>query len=476
MRRVGAVNPFIPLVVAVMLLLLYAPSAFSQSQGGAAAVQSLPSFSQLVKQVAPAVVNISTETTVKPEENPFEQFFGKDERMREFFEKFFGEIPERALKRRALGSGFIIDKSGLILTNNHVVQKATDITVVTSDAKEYKAKLIGTDQRTDLALIRIQDADRAFPTLTLGDSDKMEVGDWVISIGNPLGLSHTVTQGIISAKARFLGLGPYDNFIQTDAPVNPGNSGGPLLNLRGEVIGVTTAMATAQAIAFAIPSNTAKQVSAQLREKGRVVRGFIGVSIQEVTRDLAKALGLKEPKGALVGDVVQGGPADKGGIRRGDVITAFAGKPIQTANDLPLIVAGTPVGRTVPVTIIREGKEMTLQVQVQELKEEKKTPKPEKASQPRGELGLEVADITPALQKRLDLKDTSGVVVMNVRSGSPADRAGIEEGDVILSVNRKQVSNTKEFKAAIDSAKKGERLLLLIRREGMSRFVTVERQ
>lgn len=476
MIRMGSVDPCIRFGLALILLLLYVPSAFAQPQRGIPA-ESLPSFSQLVKQVAPAVVNISTEMTLKPEENPLQQFFGKgDDQLREFFEKYFGEVPEKALKRKALGSGFIIDKSGLIMTNNHVVQKATDITVVTADEKEYKAKVIGTDPRTDLALIKITATDAALPTLTLGDSDKMEVGDWVISIGNPLGLAHTVTQGIVSAKARFLGLGPYDNFIQTDAPVNPGNSGGPLLNLRGEVIGVTTAMATAQAIAFAIPSNTAKSVYAQLREKGRVVRGYIGVAIQEVTRDLAKALGLKDPKGALVGDVVQGGPADRAGIKRGDVITAFGGKRVQSGNDLPLIVGNSPVGKTAPVTIIREGKEMTVQVQVQELKDEKKAAKREKAAPPRGELGLEVTDITPALQKRLELKDTSGVVVMNVRSGSPADRAGIEQEDVILSVNRKQVSNTKEFKAALESAKKGEPVLLLVTREGTSHFVTVERR
>lgn len=478
MRRISGFC--ISFVLASILLLSFSVyPVFSQPQR-AQAIESLPSFSQLVKRIAPAVVNISTEMSVSPRENPFQDFFGKgDERFREFFEKFFGEMPEKALKRKALGSGFIIDKSGLILTNSHVVQKATDITVVTADEKEYKAKVIGTDPKTDLALISITARDVDLPYLSLGDSDKTEVGDWVISIGNPLGLAHTVTQGIISAKGRFLGLGPYDNFLQTDAPVNPGNSGGPLINLRGEVIGVTTAMATAQAIAFAIPSNTARYVSQQLREKGKVTRGYIGVSIQEVTQELAKGLGLKEPRGALVGDVVQGGPADRGGIRRGDVIVAFAEKPIQTANDLPLTVANTPVSRTVPVTVIREGKEMTLQVQVQELKDEEKKEKKEqekeKAPQPKDELGVEVTDITEALQKRLDLKEKTGVVVVKVRSGSPSSRAGIEQGDVILSVNRKQVSNVKEFRAAVEGSKKGQPLLLLVQREGVSRFLTVER-
>jgi serine protease Do len=461
-------------IIAVLMVILPV-NVFPPSARAASVVDALPSFSPLIRQIAPAVVNVSTETMVKPETNPDDESAPGNEGFREFMEKFFGNRPERPLKRKALGSGFIVDPSGLILTNNHVVQKATSITVVLPDQRDFKATIIGTDPKTDVALIKITTSDR-LPTLPLGDSNKAEVGDWVIAVGNPFGLSSTISHGIISAKGRFIGLGPYDDFIQTDAPINPGNSGGPLLNLRGEVIGITTAMSTGQSIGFAIPSNLVKTVSDQLREKGKVTRGFIGVSIQEITPQLVQAFGLRDTKGALVGDVVQGGPADQAGVKRGDVIITFSGTPVRSANDLPMIVAGTPVGKTVPMTFVRDGKDVTVQVHVQELKEQKAGRlQGQETPESYGELGLSISNITTAMQQQLGLKEKGGVIVVSVKDGSPASDAGIERGDVILSIDRKTVNNVNEFKTIITASKKGEPLLLLIKRESTSLFVTVER-
>jgi len=463
------------LAYVIMVVASFAIVAVPREVKSASLADALPSFSQLIKQIAPAVVNISTEMVVGPGTGNEDEPTAGDEGFREFFEKFFGGRPDRAMKRRALGSGFLIDPSGLILTNAHVVQKASTITVVLADKREFTAKVIGTDTKTDLALIRITSQDR-FPALALGDSDKMEVGDWVIAVGNPFGLSSTITHGIISAKGRVIGLGPYDDFIQTDAPVNPGNSGGPLLNLKGEVIGVTTAMATGQGVGFAVPSNLAKAVSSQLKDKGKVIRGYIGLSIQEITPQLAQAMKLKSNKGALVGDVVEGGPADKAGVKRGDVVTSFGGKPVQTANDLPILVAGTEVGKAVPLTFIREGKEMTVQVNVQELKEPKNARGQEREGPgAKDELGLSVSNITPAIQRQLGLKGRNGVVVVAVKDGGAASEAGIDQGDVILSVDRKPTNNVTEFRAAVAAAKRGDPMLFLVQRESTSIFVTLKK-
>ncbi len=327
------------------------------------------SFADLAEKVKPAVVNISTEKTVRIPGSPFRHFFGPDESpFGDFFNRFFGDIPDRELKQQSLGSGFIIDKDGYIITNNHVVEGADEIKVKLADGREFKAKVIGRDSKTDLALIKISSVFKNLPTLSLGDSDKVRVGDWVLAIGNPFGLEHTVTQGIISASGRAIGAGPYDNFLQTDAPINPGNSGGPLVNLKGEVIGINTAIiAGGQGIGFAIPSNMAKSVISQLKEKGRVTRGWIGVSIQSLTPEIAYVVGLKEPKGALVADVVPGGPADYAGIRRGDIIISFDGKTIKDISDLPKIVAQTDIGKMVEMKIIRQGKELTINIKVGEM-------------------------------------------------------------------------------------------------------------
>lgn len=462
-----------PAIIAVALV---CSQGVGQIRKNPDATPAMPSFADLAENITPAVVNISTISTVKIPGNPFQFFFGRQDggRLDNYLKKFFGDIPERELKQRSLGSGVIIDKMGYILTNYHVVQKADDITVRLTDGREFKAKVIGRDSKTDLSLIKISSPTQDLPALPIGDSDKMRVGDWVLAIGNPFGLAHTVTSGIISATGRVIGTGSYDNFLQTDAPVNPGNSGGPLVNLRGEVIGITTAIvATGQGIGFAIPSNMAKNVIAQLREKGRVVRGWIGVSIQKVTPEIADSFGMKEPRGALIGDVATGSPAEAAGIKRGDIIVAFNGKVIKTVSDLPLTVAQSPVGATVPVTLVREGKELTVRLKIAEMPEEKKTTSPAEKPAQESNLGMSVENITPRLQKQFRLTDRTGVVVVDVMQGGAADDAGIEEGDVIKEINRTPVKDAAGYQAAIAKTKKGSAVLFLIKRGKMTFYASV---
>jgi serine protease Do len=331
--------------------------------------KSLPSFSELVKHAAPSIVNISTTTVIKGPDlrdrffgpsNPFGDFFGDD-----FFGKFFGDTPRREFKQRSLGSGFVIDKEGFILTNNHVIEKAQSIKVKLSDEKEYDAEVVGKDAKTDIALIKIN-AKHDLPIANLGDSDKLEVGDWVMAVGNPFGLEHTVTAGIVSAKGRVIGAGPYDDFIQTDASINPGNSGGPLFNLKGEVVGINTAIISGgQGIGFAIPINIAKDMLSQLKSKGKVVRGWLGVIIQRVTPDIAKSFGLKESEGALVSDIMEQSPAEKAGIKTGDVIISYNGKKIKDMDTLPRLVGSTEIGKKVKVGIIRDGKQIETEVVIE---------------------------------------------------------------------------------------------------------------
>jgi serine protease Do len=334
----------------------------------------LPSFADLVEQVAPAVVNISTVTVVRVPGTPW-HFFGHEEegQFREFFRRFFGDIPDRELRQRSLGSGFLIDAEGHIITNNHVVARAEEIVVRMADGREFKANVIGRDPRTDIALIKISPPVVGLPFLPFGDSDRIRVGDWVLAIGNPFGLEHTVTKGIISATGRVIGAGPYDNFLQTDTPINPGNSGGPLINLRGEAIGINAAIIPAgQGIGFAIPSNMAEAIIKQLKDKGRVIRGWIGVSVQTITPEIMKHFGLKDPKGALIVEVMPRGPADRAGIKRGDVIIMFDGREIEKIGDLTRFVAETYIGKSVDVKVIRDRREINLKVTVVELKDNRR--------------------------------------------------------------------------------------------------------
>ena len=433
------------------------------------------SFADLAEKVKPAVVNISTTSIFTVPGNPFHQFFGpgqegQNDQLNDFFKHFFTETPDKKVKQQSLGSGFITSKDGYIITNNHVVDNAEEIKVKLSDGREFKAKIIGRDATTDLALIKISSSVENLPILALGDSEKMRVGDWVLAIGNPFGLEHTVTQGIISATGRVIGSGPYDNFLQTDAPINPGNSGGPLVNLRGEVVGINTAIFSGgQGLGFAVPSALAQSVTTQLREKGKVVRGYIGVTIQSVTPELAKSFGLKEARGALVGEVVKGDPAEMGGIRIGDVIVTFDGKKVESSNDLPRLVAETPVGKTVEIAVVREKKALRLFVKVEELTPEKAASQP---SAPLQSLGMKLDNITP----QVGTVEKSGVIVVSVEQGGLADEAGIQQGDVIKEVNREKVRNLTEFNKAMGKSGKGEPVLMLEERGNQTFFVTLESQ
>jgi serine protease Do len=451
-----------------------------------AGVLTLPNFVDLAKRSFPAVVNVSTtsnggesggirrgqEGPGNPDD-PFHEFW-------EPFERFFGpgQQPHRPFKQKSLGSGFVIDKQGSILTNNHVIEDADEIVVKLSDGSEHKAKVLGRDKKTDIALIRIDKALNVSPVV-LGDSDRLEIGEWVMAIGNPFGLENTVTAGIVSAKGRHIGAGPYDNFIQTDASINPGNSGGPLINLRGEVVGINSAIYSRSGgnigIGFASPINIAKDLLPDLEQKGHVTRGWLGVLIQKVTPEIAESLGLADASGALVADVMKEGPAKAGGVQVGDVIVEFNGRAVKDSTDLPLLVARTPVGKIVKVKVLRAKAEKLLDVRVQELKEDEV----EVASAQGGtsDLGVTVQNLTPELAESLGL-DTSakGVVVAGVTPGSAADDAQLRRGDVILEVNRKPVKDAAAFRAAVKSAEKAKSVLLLVKRGDSTIFLALKRE
>jgi len=429
-------------------------------------------FRDVAKKVSPAVVYISTEQTVSGRQVP-EQFrdFFDDER----FRRFFGVPEHQERKQRGLGSGFIVSEDGYILTNNHLVEKADRVKVTLPDKREFKAKVIGTDPQTDVAVIKIEGDN--FSTVVLGNSSTIEVGDWAIAIGTPYGLSQTVTAGIISAKGRAdVGIVPYEDFIQTDAAINPGNSGGPLVNIEGEVIGINTAIFSRsggyQGIGFAIPVNMAKNIMDSLITDGKVIRGWLGVMIQPVTQEIAKSFALEEATGTLVGDVLKGGPAEKAGIGRGDVIVSFDGKPIDGPNTLRNIVAQTKVGKNVSVVVIREGKEKTIHVTVGEKEAgmQASAPIPSSAS---AKSGLTVQDLTPEIAKQLGYKDAEGVVVSDIESGSPAYEAGLRRGDLIKEVNRQPVKSLVDYNEAMSAVEEDESFLLLVKRGQNTLYVVV---
>ncbi len=392
------------------------------------------------------------------------------------FQDFFDRFPEQR-PRGGTGSGFIIDPEGLILTNHHVVENAESIVVTYDDDKEYDAELIGSDSKTDVALIKIiQEGDSKvkFTHLSLGNSDNLEVGEWVVAIGNPFGLSHTVTTGIVSAKGRNIGAGPYDEFIQTDASINPGNSGGPLLNMDGDVIGINTAIISGNTggnvgIGFAIPINMTKSIIKDLKETGKVTRGWLGVMIQRITPELAASLGLKGHDGALVGDVIPGSPAAEAGVKRGDVILKFNDVAVKKMEELPKIVAGTRPGQVIPVQIIRDGKEKSLNVTIARLKS-----KEEKVASLGVNLGATVQDITPELAESMNLDSSAGVLVSEVTPGQPAKESGLRRGDVILEVNRNPVNNVNEFNQAVIKTQKKGTVLMLVKRDGNTIYVAVK--
>jgi len=399
--------------------------------------------------------------------------FGPNDPFRDFFERFFRDQIPKDFRQQSLGTGVIIDKEGFILTNNHVVEMADEIKVKLADEKEFLAKIIGRDQKTDLALIKIE-SDKPLSPLPLGDSDKLDVGEWVVAIGNPFGLGNTVTAGIVSAKYRQIGQSSYDNYIQTDASINPGNSGGPLLNTSGEVVGINTAIFSQSGgnigIGFAIPINMAKDLLPQLKT-GKVVRGWLGVMIQKITPELKQKLDLKDEKGALVADVTPGGPAEKAGIQRGDVIVTFNGKEIKEMSELPYVVASTPVGKSVNVQVLRKGQKKTFEIKIAELKDEKEAPVVTEAK-PR--LGMTVEDLTPELAKNFGLSEARGVVVIQVEDGSSAAEAGLRAGDVILEIDQSPVKDVKDFGRKIESYKAGDTVLVLAKRRGATVFLTLK--
>ncbi|UCD48236.1 MAG: DegQ family serine endoprotease [Deltaproteobacteria bacterium] len=432
-------------------------------------VENIPA---LAKEVSPSVVNISTTQVVRTRRPQMRSPFGPQDPFEEFFHNFFGNIPQEQ-KRRSLGSGFIVSDDGYILTNNHVVEKADEITVVMLDKEEFRAEVVGNDPKTDIALIKIK-AEKKLPFVQLGDSGSLEIGEWVVAIGNPFGLGHTVTAGIVSAKGRVIGSGPYDDFIQTDASINPGNSGGPLFNLKGAVVGINTAIIQGgQGIGFATPIDLAKAVLGQLKEKGKVTRGWLGVYIQRLTPDMADALKVPGKKGALVADVTKDGPAEKAGIKSGDVIVSFDGKQVTDEHELPQIVASTKPGNKVDVVVVRDGKSVTIPVTIAEMEPE---PGERRAGGPdlsKG-LGLAVQDITPDLAKHLGIENRKGVLVSSVESGSPADDAGFREGDIIRAINRIPVKDSGEFKKQIGKVKGDKTVLFLVERGDARIFLAVK--
>jgi serine protease Do len=442
-------------------------------------LNALPDFVILAKKMRPVVVNISTTQVSESRGQGQQEFgspFGDDDPFNDFWRRFFGgPLPRGPQRQRSLGSGFIIDGDGSILTNNHVVENAQKIVVKLSNDQEYEAKVIGRDAKTDMAVIKI-DAKTSLAAASLGDSDGLEVGEWVVAIGNPFGLDSTITSGIVSAKGRHIGQGPYDNFIQTDASINPGNSGGPLINLRGEVIGINTAIFSRtggnMGIGFAIPINLAKELLPQLRGKGKVTRGYLGVLIQKVTPEIAESLGMEHGYGALVANVSKDGPAEKAGVKVGDVIVEFDGKEVKDSADLPIIVARTGVDKKVRMKVLRDKKEVLLNVVVGELKEEEVVATaPEK-----GELGMTVQKLTPQLAENLGLEKPDGVVVTAVEPGSAADDAGIRRGDVILEVDRKPVRGLEDYRKAISGSRKGRGVLFLVRRGENTLFLALKPQ
>ncbi len=468
MKRAG----FLSFVVFVLML------GLAQAQVPAG---TLPQFAQLAKDLSPAVVNISVEGE-EPEDT------------QEAPPQAPGVPGQRSPGEpfRSLGSGFILSEDGYIATNNHVVEKSENVIVrLLDDPNDYRADVIARDLKTDLALIKIK-PHNALKVVVFGDSDKVEVGEWVLAIGNQFQLGQTVTAGIVSAKSRRVatrGSGPYDAFIQTDASINPGSSGGPLFNTKGEVIGINTAIFSpgrAQfggtgfniGIGFAIPSNLVKAILLQLREKGKVTRGYLGVIIQRVDSDVAAALNLDSPQGALVSDILEGSPAAKAGFQRKDVIVSYEGQPVKQHEDLPLMVASTAIGSNVTIGVLRSGRSAVLNVKIEELKDKEAVPKEVLDKPVVNRLGLVVQTLTDDIRRSLNLPLTSaapiGVIVSGVQPGSVAERGGMARGDVIEELAGKQITGVDDFEAVVQSLTTGKPVLVLVRKPEGTRYLTLK--
>ncbi|MGB7291007.1 MAG: DegQ family serine endoprotease [Thermodesulfobacteriota bacterium] len=437
----------------------------------------LQSFAGLVKRLKPAVVNISTTSVVSNTSGQgfvFESPFGENDPLGEFFNKFFQQFPNQPFTQRGLGSGLIVSEDGYVVTNNHVVDRARDIEVVLEGGEKYKAEVVGKDPKTDIAVLKINPK-RRLQAVSFGDSDKLEIGDWVIAIGNPFGLGHTVTAGIVSAKGRSLGMGSYDDFIQTDAPINPGNSGGPLFNLNGEVVGVDTAIvAGGQGIGFAIPANLVSHVVDQIKTNGKAIHGWLGVMVQPITPEIAEGMKLSELKGALVADVSPGGPADKAGIKRGDVIVALNGKKVDTVSELTNSVGVVQPGTKEDLKLVRDGVEREVSVKIGELPENLAVGEDKSQEVSEEKLGLVVQGITPQIADRLNLDESMGVIVTNVSPGSVAQETGFRPGDVIVEINNKSIKNMKDYDKATAKLEKGESTLFLVKRGENTIYLAVK--
>ncbi len=480
------VGAFIGLAVSSRLDIT-SPLTAKSTQVSSRAVETLSQLSDALSEVGgvatSSVVNISTTRVIKArDEAPFDLFDDP------FFRRFFGDqlphpnVPKEH-KEQSLGSGVIVSADGYIVTNNHVIEKSQEIKVLLTNKRDYKAKLIGADPKTDIAVIKIEAT--GLPALAWGDSNKLRVGEIVFAIGNPFGLNSTLTMGVISAVGRAnVGIADYEDFIQTDAAINPGNSGGALINARGELVGINTAIVSRtggyQGIGFAVPSGMARQVMESLIKYKKVVRGWLGVSIQEVTSDLAEEFGAKDLRGALVSGVMKGSPAEKAGIKQGDVLLSFNGKEVEDTGHLRNMVSQSPVGAKVKVKVLRQKKEMELEVTIAELPKklgeaasEEETGGSQEESNALS--GITARELTPELAKRFGIEEgEAGVVVIKLEAGSRAFEAGIRPGDIILQINQKDITTIEDFKKAASRIKSKDRTLLLIRRKGEDLFLTIK--
>ena len=475
MKIVKKLAAYIMILSFAGLLLGFAPNA-AISKTPVQGTLIPMNFTDLAQKAKPGVVNIRTVKIVKGGGRVFRHFFGKPFGNNDPFKDFFGpnpgQDPQREFKQRSLGSGFIIDRKGYIVTNNHVVENADQIKVKLANEKEFDAKIVGRDPKTDLALIKIDESSGLVP-LKIGNSDDLKVGTWVVAIGSPFGLEQTVTAGIVSAKGRIIGSGPYDDFIQTDASINPGNSGGPLLNMKGEVVGINTAIiASGQGIGFAIPINLADGIIAQLKTSGEVTRGWLGVGIQDLTPELAEYYKVKNQKGVLVTHVFEGDPADKGGIKAKDIIITIDGKPVPTARELSSTIAGIAVGKKTAISLIRDGKKKTVYIKIAKRQDDESLAKKETGGS--DELGLMASELTPEIARQLGYDENEkGVIIANVKPGSKAELAGIRQGDLIKEINRRPVSTLNDYQIKMQKIKKGETIHLLIKRSRIG-FIVIK--
>ena len=439
-------------VLGIAILGLFSNADVSASTG----THTPAGFSRLAETMSPAVVNIRTEKTVERDGR-----FGKNGQFRDFYDKFFGEEHQRKFKQRSLGSGFIIDKEGYIVTNNHVIENADKIKVKLKNGEECDAEIVGRDPTTDLALIRITSSNH-LPVVDLGDSDNLKVGQWVVAIGSPFGLEHTVTAGIVSAKGRVIGSGPYDDFIQTDASINPGNSGGPLIDMAGKVVGINTAIvASGQGIGFAVPINMAKGVIEQLKESGEVSRGWLGVGIQPLSKEMAQYYGIKDGKGAMVVEAFPGDPAHKAGIRSKDLIVEVNGSKVADNRDLTRKIAAVPVGSTAEIKVLRSGKPKRFKVVIAKRKDAKIFAKDTPQEQ-KNEFGIQVSDLTPEIVQKYGVGETEGALVRSIDPAGKGAEAGIMVGDVIKEINHKPIASVDAYRRIVKELVEGEAISLFV--------------